>query len=74
MRRLLKEFLAVFGGTDAIHLPEYTSKVLLGFESASYCNIQHTHLGTTQNLLGMLNSMAQDKLVWRFASSLAKHL
>ena len=74
MRRLAKEFVAVFGGTDATHLPEYTSEVLLGFESTSYCDIQHTQLRTTQNVLGMLNSVAQDELVWRFSRSLAKHL
>jgi hypothetical protein len=42
LTRLVKEFLAVFGGTDATHLPEYTGKVLLGFESASDGDIQHT--------------------------------
>ena len=70
----MNESLAVFGRADAAQLTEHSRKVLLGFESAGHRNIQHPPFSGAQDFLGMLHSMAEDKLMWALTGRLAKHL
>jgi hypothetical protein len=54
----LQSFLAVFGRAGSTQLAEHSGKVLLGFETASDCDIQHSGLGRAQHFLCTLHPVA----------------
>src|SRR5215470_10619439 len=74
VRLLSQKFMAIFCRTDSAHTAECARKVLLRFETASYGDVQNTHLGCAQHLFGMLYLLAKHKLMRALASRPSKHL
>ena len=74
MTGLAQKFLAIFGRADPAHLTKHAREVLLCFESASDCDIEHPQFRSAQDLLRTLHPMTQNKLVWTLSCRLAKHL
>jgi len=57
------EILAILGRADSTDITEDLRKVLLGLEAAGHGNVQYSRIGSTQDRLGALDSLAPDKLM-----------
>jgi hypothetical protein len=67
-------FVPVFRRTGSAHLAKYAGKVLLGFETARYGNIQHAHFSGAQHLFRALDTIPEEALVRGLAGRIAEDL
>jgi hypothetical protein len=65
---------SIFHRTSSAHLAEYAGKVLLGFETAGDCNIQHAQFRGAQHLLCPLDAIPEETLVRRLAGRIVEDL